>query len=140
MWKISSVLRHLDHWITFGQAPDPDAIRKRDGLLRDRAELAPEEWCTVYCELDSVDPSVVKFVFRFFEEFLHIRAGRLRPQDRLREDLQLGKGTWSDWEFDFGEQFEEQFGCSFTKQRPFPSSATVLDFLRDLTAFCQPSG
>jgi hypothetical protein len=82
-----------------------------------------------FCKDREVRTDVLAFLYEFFADLLKIPFGKLRPDDRLMEDVQLWKATWSDWEFDLVENFEGAFENDPFMHPDFEKMRTVMDLL-----------
>jgi len=121
--------RHVIHALSFGQSPDPRACEKLDFLLATREDLSKEAWFQSSCKDQEVRADVLAFLYQFFRDFLDIPFGRLRPDDRLVEDIQLWRATWSDWDFDLVENFEDTFETDPFMHPEVEKMRTVMDLL-----------
>jgi hypothetical protein len=132
---MGALLGRLRYWLSFRQAPEPGARERLFALLRERPNLSADEWFTQFGPRGLVRRDVGGFVLQLFRDLMKIDGGRVRPGDRLVEDLGLGTATWSDWEFDMAEQFESQFHFRFTRERPFPHTDNFGEFLAALSRY-----
>lgn len=78
-------------------------------------------------------PSMVRAV-NFTLDFLSLVSGldvrQLRPHDRLAEDLDLQGLSRGNWDFDFYEEFQREYGHPFDVSLAPTHDATVEEWIR----------
>ncbi len=103
-------LRRAVYWISLGLGPDPVFEDLVQGYLRTRSVLPFEEWLQLFSDTVQARPDVAQFLYEGVGEYFGLEAGRIRPEDRIEEDLHLARIGWSDWDFDFRSDFRRRFG------------------------------
>jgi len=126
---LSRLHRRVLHALSLGQSPDPRACEKLESLLATREDLANEVWSESFCKDREVRADVLAFLYEFFANPLKIPFGKLRPDDRLIEDIQMWKATWNDWDFDLVENFEDAFENDPFMHPDFEKMRTMMDLL-----------
>ena len=108
------------------------ARRRIRARLAVRSPKTIESWLDEVWSRDRVPEAIVRFVYEHLAAYSGLDFSRVRPQDRLVEDLDFAHVTYKDWEFDLAEDFESRFGVSV---RDFPAATlnTVDDWVRFLT-------
>lgn len=117
-------LRLLNHFLTFGQAPDPRARDRMEQLLRERLPLMITEWADLLAPSDCNEEATA-FVFGFFWTSYGIDMARSRPGDSLANDLCFPRSLWNDWELDFAEAFERKFNVNLFATRSLMGASTA---------------
>lgn len=128
MWK---KLKHIVHDIQAYSDLSPDwALRLRvNQSLHNRAALALPTWSQTFMDTYKVSYDVISFVYRRFPDYSGIDFGRVRPGDRMIEDLQFPLVCWFDWEQQLCEDFEAEFGIDLLEQLDEIALALTVDEL-----------
>ena len=95
----------------------PDlAIRDRvnQSLRRHRRPLSPKAWCEEGVRATQSQSDTVLFVYRTLETYSGIEFSRVRPHDRLVDDLQFPMVCWFDWSVSFCDYVAAQFGIDIS--------------------------
>lgn len=91
-------------------SPDLEMRRRVRKSLRDRHLLTMAEWYQTCWQPLDVSYHVSDFVYRHLQDCSGLEFGRVRPGDRLEEDLHLTLICWFDWELSFCDDFLTCFG------------------------------
>ncbi|NJL87854.1 MAG: hypothetical protein HC886_20745 [Leptolyngbyaceae cyanobacterium SM1_1_3] len=96
-------------------SPDLQLRRQVNQALRSRERLSLEEWFRGYWQASVARPQAVKlelieFVYSRLRSYSGLDTGRLRPSDRLVEDLQFPSVCWFDWSMTLCNDFCLTFG------------------------------
>ena len=75
---------------------------------------------------------LIAFAYKHLKTYSGLDMGRVRPQDRLVEDLQFPLVCWFDWGPTLCEDFFQQFGIDITDTFDETQFATVADLIRYL--------
>ena len=65
------------------------------------------------------------FVFEHFGIYWGLDVSKLRPTDRLVEDLHLRDIGWQDWDFEFYEDIKRQFHIKLWKYKELSKLRTL---------------
>jgi hypothetical protein len=128
-----SLLNAIIKLVTFGQAPD---LGRRDRILNGlllRENLNFDDWLESFSTLGGVSKEVAGFVYQYFGRNQGLPVGCFRPEDRLREDLELPSILWSDWDLDLVEEFQRSFGVNPGRHNGFSSIQTLHDLMSFLS-------
>ncbi|NJN22009.1 MAG: hypothetical protein HC812_13560 [Leptolyngbya sp. RL_3_1] len=114
----------------------PDATLRRQvnrHLKQTRPALTVKDWIVTFEQALGREllPALGEFLFKALGTHSGLEASRLRPSDRLIEDLHLPLVCWFDWPNQFCDDFLETF------QVDLSSNFDEADFetLQDLMAF-----
>ena len=120
------VLQELYRFLKGGQ-PIPEAADKLAEFLSNRVDLSSENWgSSLGCD-PNVSSEIVAFTYEFFVS-RGIPFGKVRPGDRLKDDLHLGEVLQDDWDYDLHQVFKERFGKRLKTKHQLPV-AIVADLL-----------
>ncbi|MEM6836334.1 MAG: hypothetical protein AAF609_05715 [Cyanobacteria bacterium P01_C01_bin.120] len=113
-------------------SPDAGVRRRINAQLSNRSSLSVEEWSQLFpLERPIAARRLLAFVYSQLSTYSGLDAGKLRPSDRLIEDLQLPLICWYDWPnqlcCDFYETFQIDIGEEFDE--------SLLETLKDLVLF-----
>ena len=126
----------------------PDfAIRRQINTAlkaRPRQLLTEYAWCELFAEDLAianedrvVAMAVLQFAYQRFSEYTGIDFGRVRPSDRLIEDLQLPLVCWFDWALTFCEDFLAQLCVDISDrfdETEFETAGELITYLVDQVA------
>lgn len=135
MWQaFTNIFQSLQTYADL--SPDATLRRQVNGHLKQtRPALTVEAWIATF-ELAlgmTVLPALGNFLFKEFGTYSGLDVSRLRPSDRLIEDLHLPLVCWFDWPNQFCDDFLEAFQIDLSEE--FDEAA--FDTLQDLVAFLQ---
>ncbi|MEL6137537.1 MAG: hypothetical protein AAFR42_09045 [Cyanobacteria bacterium J06628_6] len=118
---------------TYGDlSPDLQIRQQVNQRLRHRQALKIEPWCREFQRVTRSSPTLLMFVYQAFQRYSGIEFSRVRPHDRLIEDLQFPLVCWFDWTTSFCEDFIAQFGVDLSElfdEAEFVTLADVIIFL-----------
>ena len=96
--------------------------------LRDRPPLTVEQWFEQFWRPQGVNHSLVAFVYTQMQTYSGLEFAKVRPHDRLHEDLYLPLVWWFDWETSFTEDFLASFDIDLS-DRFNPENFTTVEEL-----------
>ncbi len=120
------ILQDVYRFLKGGQ-PIPEAADRLAEFLSSRDDLPSENWSSSVGPVPGVSSDVVVFAYEFFVS-MGVPFGRVRPSDRLKDDLHLGEVLNDDWDYDLHQVFKERFGRRLKSNRRLPV-VTVADLL-----------
>lgn len=133
MWK---ALKNLFQTVSTYRALSPDVKirRKVNRGLRDRTPMTLEHWAIGLRDTWGVSKAVAAFAYTHLEKYSGLPVSRIRPSDRLDDDLQWTLVCWFDWELCLCEDFCHRFGIDFSEQLDQFAPHTIADLLVFLDA------
>lgn len=123
-------------------SPDLDVRQQVNRHLRRRRALKIEAWCSAFHQATAAQPSLLQFIYVVFQQYSGLDFSRVRPQDRLIEDLRFPLVCWFDWTTHFCDDFIAQFGVDLSDsfdEAEFSTLAEVIIFLQAQVAQAMPS-
>lgn len=114
--------------------PDLGIRRQVNAKLRQsRANLAFEAWADIFAKALGNEPSqrLLRFIHAQLAAYSGLAVGRIRPSDRLIEDLQLPLICWFDWPNQLCDDFYATFQIDISEE----FDEALLPTMRDLVAF-----
>ena len=108
--------------------PDLRMRQRVNRYLRDRPTLTVEQWFEQFWRPQGVNHSLVTFVYTQMQTYSGLEFARVRPHDRLNEDLYLPLVCWFDWETSFTEDFLASFDIDLS-ERFDPENFTTVEEL-----------
>lgn len=130
MWQ--SALNYLRSLRTYRDlSPDAGIRRQVNAQLRHRRSLSLEEWSQLFPNSMSshLSKQLLAFVYTKLPDYSGLQVGRLRPSDRLIQDLQLPLVCWFDWPFQLCDDFYETFQVDITEEFDESMLETVGDLV-----------
>ncbi len=125
------MIEQLDNWLssvsTYADMSPDLAIRAQVNLrmkAHARCALGVSDWCQTFLSQKAAAETlafsrsafgasdtrrVLCFVYQHFSQYSGIDFSRVRPEDRLNDDLHFSLVCWFDWTITFCEDFFEQF-------------------------------
>lgn len=94
--------------------PDLRTRQRVNQCLRDRSALNADEWFRQLWQQQSITQPISAFVYTYMQSYSGLEFARVRPDDRLNEDLYLPLVCWFDWETSFTEDFLACFGVDLS--------------------------
>ncbi|MGB3297608.1 MAG: hypothetical protein WBA76_05005 [Phormidesmis sp.] len=113
---ISSINAYAD------MSPDLTIRRQVNETMQRRARqpLSISTWCQTFSDrtyrshnTDSVQ-SMLAFIYESFSQYSGLDFSRVRPSDRLNDDLCFPLVCWFDWSITFCEDFYQRFGLDLS--------------------------
>ena len=133
MWQ--SVINYLQSLRTYRDlSPDISIRRQVNASLQKRSKLSPEMWSGLFSEIeedDPIAPRLLIFIYTRLQDYSGLDIGRIRPSDRLIEDLQLPLVCWFDWPNQLCDDFYKTFHVDIDNE--FDES--LLETVGDLVCF-----
>jgi hypothetical protein len=109
-------------------SPDVSTRQQVNKFLRDRAALKAEDWFEQLWQPRGVSPQIAHFMYAHMPTYSGLEFARVRPSDRLEQDLQLVSVCWFDWQFTLCDDFFETFGVDLS-DRFDPENFTTVEEL-----------
>ena len=92
-------------------SPDMSVRHQVNQLLcQHRRPLSSEAWCEEFQREIPSQRNTLLFIYRSLEKYSGIKFNRVRPHDRLVDDLQFPLVCWFDWSTRFCDDVFAQFG------------------------------
>lgn len=132
MWQ--SVVNYVQSLRTYRDlSPDMRIRRQVNARLRDRPKLPLNTWLKLFPEIEGtpLSPVLLSFLYQQLQDCSGLDVGRIRPSDRLIEDLQLPLVCWFDWPNQLCDEFLKHFQVDIS----FEFDESLLETVGDL-AYC----
>lgn len=100
-------------------------------LRQHRGSLSVDDWCDEFYQATKSQRSTLLFIYRTLADYSGIEFNRVRPHDRLVDDLQFPLVCWFDWSISFCDDVVAQFGIDISDC----FDETCFDTLADLIFF-----
>ncbi len=101
-------------------SPDVGTRQELYRLLLYRPYLNCDQWFDRYWTPPSVQQTyskpLIEFAYSRLQVYTGLEVGRLRPSDRLVEDLQFPSICWFDWGINLCADFYNAFGIDISEQ------------------------
>ncbi|WP_346289598.1 hypothetical protein [Sphaerothrix gracilis] len=100
-------------------SPDLQLRQQVKQALRSRERLSLEMWFSSYWQgsennSQAFSSDLIDFVYTHLQDYSGLETGRLRPGDRLVEDLQFPAICWFDWAMTLCDDFCATFGVDIS--------------------------
>ncbi len=111
---------------------------------RARQPLSIATWCLTFCQRDHYTDrvqSMLSFVYERFSEYSGLELSRVRPSDRLNDDLHFPLVCWFDWSITFCEDFYQRFGLDLSDrfdEADFETMGELVNFLIEQVSLAEP--
>ncbi len=133
MWH--SLNNYVSSVQTYGDlSPDLSVRQQVNQRLSRRRALKIDVWCSTFQRATVAQPRLLRFIYVAFQQYSGLNFSRVRPQDRLIEDLQFPLVCWFDWTTNFCDDFMAQFGIDLSTRFDEADFSTVADLLVFLQA------
>lgn len=128
---ISSINAYAD------MSPDLSIRRQVNETMQQRARqpLSISTWCQTFGDrnhnTDSVQ-SMLAFIYESFSEYSGLEFSRVRPSDRLNDDLYFPLVCWFDWSITFCEDLYQRFDLDLSDrfdEANFETIGELVNFL-----------
>ncbi|HEY9887085.1 MAG TPA: hypothetical protein V6D02_01715 [Candidatus Obscuribacterales bacterium] len=132
MWQ--SALNYLRSLRTYPDlSPDVGIRRQVNAQLQQRPLLSLEAWCQLFPPVidEPISERLLTFVYTQLPAYSGLDVARVRPGDRLIDDLQLPLVCWFDWPNQLCADFYEAFQVDISED--FDES--LLETVADLVGF-----
>ncbi|MFE4108237.1 hypothetical protein [Almyronema epifaneia] len=121
-------------------SPDLQLRRQVNQSLRSRDRLSLETWFRNYWQGSAAHPQaicldLIRFVYIHLQDYSGLETGRLRPSDRLVEDLQFPSVCWFDWSIALCDDFCATFGIDISDTFDETQLQTLEDLVNCLHQF-----
>ncbi|MEX0270504.1 hypothetical protein AB3R30_15275 [Leptolyngbyaceae cyanobacterium UHCC 1019] len=110
-------------------SPDLRMRQRVNQILSDRPPLNPEDWHQKFWQSLNITQSVSYFVYQHLPNYSGLDCGRIRPSDRLQEDLHLSLVCWFDWQQSLRQDFFTQFKIDLGEETDLETLSTIEDFI-----------
>ncbi len=118
-------------------SPDLSVRRQVNEALQQRARqpLSISTWCLTFCQRNRATDRVqlmLSFIYECFSEYSGLEFSRVRPSDRLNDDLCFSLVCWFDWSITFCEDFYQRFGLDLSDrfdEANFETIGELVEFL-----------
>ena len=139
---ISSINAYAD------MSPDLSVRRQVNETMKKRARqpLSIATWCLTFCRRDHCTDrvqSMLSFIYECFSEYSGLEFSRVRPSDRLNEDLCFPLVCWFDWSITFCEDFYQRFGLDLSDrfdEASFETIGELVEFLIEQVSLAEQVG
>lgn len=142
MWRqFKNLVTHLQTY----PALSPDLAERQavNRHLKSRPKLSVQSWYIQHWTPPVVprplSEPLIEFAYKHLKTYSGLEMGRVRPQDRLVEDLQFPLVCWFDWGPTLCEDFFQQFGIDITDTFDETQFVTVADLIHYLEQQLHPS-
>jgi hypothetical protein len=113
-------------------SPDLWTRQRVKWFLHSRSPLSAKEWFEQFRHDHFVSPQVVNFVYERMPDYSGLEFSRVRPGDRLNQDLHLPLICWFDWQLTLCDDFFQWFGVDISDHFDPQSLDTVEDLVNFL--------
>lgn len=116
------------------------ALRRRvNQQLRHRPRLSSATWSSLFFEIGSeaISPSLLSFIYTQLKTYSGLETGRIRPSDRLIEDLRFPLVCWFDWSSQLCDDFYNTFQVDISDEFDESLLKTVSDLVCFLNRYLQ---
>ena len=110
-------------------SPDLQTRQRVNRFLRSRPALSNDQWFEQLWQAQGIAQPIADFVYTHMGTYSGLDFARVRPTDRLIEDLCLPLVCWFDWNLSFYEDFSACFGINLSDHFNPQQYATVEDFI-----------
>lgn len=110
-------------------SPDFPARLVINRKLRSRRFLSLTQWHESFWQPQGVSLAVSAFVYEQLSKYSGLCLARLRPSDRLEEDLSLSLVCWFDWHLQLCEDFWQRFDIDVTGDLNLQALSTLEDLV-----------
>jgi hypothetical protein len=119
-------------------SPDLRTKRQVQRFLGHRPALNAQDWYEKFWEPLEVTQSVANFVYLQMQQYSDLEFARVRPSDRLNEDLQIPLVCWFDWELRLCDDFCNWFGIDVSDRFDPNTFSTIQDLVMFLNHQLRP--
>ncbi|XGV99478.1 MAG: hypothetical protein ACAF41_11140 [Leptolyngbya sp. BL-A-14] len=110
-------------------SPDLRTRQRVNQCLRDRPALSAEEWFQAFWQPQGIAQPIADFVYTYLPKYSGLDVARVRPHDRLNEDLYLPLVCWFDWNLSLCEDFLARFGIDLSEHFDPYQHGTIEDLM-----------
>lgn len=114
-------------------SPDAGARSEVNRWLSSRTALSCDEWFTQHWVSLAMPKPLIEFLYDQLPSYSGLEIGRIRPSDRLVDDLQFPAVCWFNWGLILCEDFYAAFNLDITDD----FDETQLITCADLACFLQ---
>jgi hypothetical protein len=128
MWqKLRNVVRNVSTYSAL--SPDLRIRRRVNSWLGRRSPLSLDKWVAALRESWGISRAVATFAYTHLEKYSGLQAARLRPSDRLDDDLYWTHICWFDWQLCLCDDFCQRFGIDISDRLDQLTPSTIADLL-----------
>ncbi len=113
----------------FDLSPDLQVRRQINARLEQRPYLSSQDWFRVLWRPQNVSAAVAEFAYTYLEEYSGLTFAKVRPGDRLNEDLRFPEVCWFDWHLHLCDDFYEQFGVDISDRLDIDTLSTIEELI-----------
>ena len=113
-------------------SPDLRLRRQINRRLQARLALTSQEWFTRYWQPLGIPQTLSDFLYTHLPQYSGLDVARIRPDDRLNDDLFLPLVCWFDWQLTFCDDFFWQFGLDLSDSFDPEAYETLQDWVMGL--------
>lgn len=110
-------------------SPDLGLRKKVNQTLLKRPALTSDDWFEIFFQTQGIEKPIVEFVYLSLAKYSGLDLQRVRPSDRLDEDLQLSLICWFDWSLQFCEDFYRNFGIDISLHLDLSALSTIEELI-----------
>jgi hypothetical protein len=110
-------------------SPDVSTRQQVNKFLRDRSALKAEDWFEQLWQPRDVSRQIANFIYAYMPTYSGLEFARVRPNDRLEQDLHFISVCWFDWQFALCDDFLENFGVDLSDRFDPENFTTVEDLV-----------
>ncbi len=137
MWqewrKVNNYIRSLESY--WDMSPDLSIrYQVNQSLRQHRHPLSAKDWCEECHRATQCQPQILLFLYHSLANYSGIEFNRVRPNDRLVDDLQFPMVCWFDWPVSFCDDVISHFGIDISDCFDETRFDTVADLIRFLDA------
>jgi hypothetical protein len=133
MWQ--SVINYLHSvWTYRDLSPDKGIRLQVNVQLRHRPRLSLEAWSHLFAlgTNQALNSSLLTFIYQKLPDYSGLDVGRIRPSDRLIDDLQLPLVCWFDWPNELCADFYDTFQIDISEEFDESEQETIGDLVHFL--------
>lgn len=128
MWRrLKNILHSLSTYAEL--SPDVRVKQRVRQNLRLRPAWSKEEWFEQYWRRQAISRQLSDFIYIQMQDYSGLEFARVRPDDRLVEDLQLPLVCWFDWQLSLCDDFWQVFGVELHEQLELENLVTLEDLV-----------
>ncbi|NET34974.1 MAG: hypothetical protein F6K19_23600 [Cyanothece sp. SIO1E1] len=114
MWrKLKNFLSSLTTYHTL--SPDLKLRQQVNQMLLNRPALSLDAWFKAFWQPRGISHRIAAFVYAHLGKYSGLSVSRVKPGDRLDEDLKLTFVCWFDWHLVLCDDFQTNFGIDISE-------------------------
>ncbi|MEO0869089.1 MAG: hypothetical protein AAFY17_11700 [Cyanobacteria bacterium J06642_11] len=135
MWRRWKRATNYIHGLQTYQDMSPDLLVRRQvnqSLRNHRRSLSSDAWCSECHRATHAQRDTLLFVYRSLATYSGLEFSRVRPADRLVDDLQFPLVCWFDWPLRFCDDVIQRFDVDISETFDEAELDTLADLIRFL--------